>query len=127
MNVRAALLLLAVPLAAVLSGCTADDGRTTVTVAMRAGACVDGGARCFDLGVPEARVELRNGAAGPVVSGATDENGRVTLEPAETGHLTIVVTSPLIVGGRKEVSTMVAPGSWTDQSIRADLDVAAIS
>jgi hypothetical protein len=109
-----------------LSGCGADD-ETAVTVSLRASACVKVPAKCYELGLPEARVEILDGGGSSLASGATDAVGNVTLNPSESGSVRIVVTSPLFVGGRKEVTTQLAPGSKTDQSIWVELDVSALA
>lgn len=116
---RATLATLLVGATAGLAACQ-DDDPTAYTVDFRATACVQSVRQCYDLGVPGAKVEILDGDQS-LASGTTDENGVVTLRPSGYGPVRIVITSPLVVGGRKETTGTVREGSMTDLSVRADL------
>ncbi|WP_327038994.1 hypothetical protein [Micromonospora maris] len=85
-----------------LSGCGAGEP-ANVEVLLRMNLCVDDGARCFALGIPEAEVSLVNLDGEVLATGTSDDAGKVRLpRSGAAGEVRVVAISPLIERGRKE-------------------------
>lgn len=94
-------------LGAQLTGC-AKENKVTIEVHVRISTCVENGANCFALGVPEAKVVLVSAGDLTIAEGSTDETGKVRLTADPLGQQArIAATSPLIEGGRREAEVML--------------------
>jgi hypothetical protein len=91
-----------------VAGCHRAGDDVTVAVLVRVTTCVDGGKRCFALGLPEADVTMVLAEGETIASGTTDDSGeiRFTIDPLGQ-EADIIAASPLFMEGRADSTVML--------------------
>jgi hypothetical protein len=110
-------------LAVALGGaCTKKSPNIPVDIDTEVNVCLTGGKPCYALGVPEASVEIADSSGRVLVTGTTDNCGRVRLSaPKSPANGRLTIRSPLFKGGLVETQFSQLGESSTSVTIRGDL------
>ena len=119
---KTALALLAMtPL--LLSSCDrADPDITSLVVEARINVCLDSGAVCYALPLPEAAVEAVDAGGEVITSEQLDDVGRATFRlPSADLPSRVIVRSPLISGGSMGANVVASAGDETSITLTGQL------
>jgi hypothetical protein len=116
--------LLAALIVTILAAGCGDGSAATVEVSARVTACPaeqSGPLLCYALLIPEASVSLQDMQSHELASGVTDDAGRVVMTISQGGRVRVVISSPMIAGGRREITIDLSTGSTASATVDAPI------